>query len=294
MQPAVVLAADPPPSPPIPAVAGQADPFTLGLEELGQTKADAAPMAGASPRPWLSLIEQREVQVVDSRCAYGYVPFQTAWFGERTSALTFGPSGAPTSFGSSVVSALKDVADTVGSLPQQVLSGLEIANKIVDQGEVAVSQTAERRLADLKRRQSILEQEVQTSDLEATSDLRSRLAIVKAEADLLTGRRDLESVTRDLALQRESTPIWQRAQLDEMANAILREQVERMELGGKVRDLTADLLAAPLEFAKRMTSLDEEIARLRLTIEKLQQGELAPKIKAAAEDPATAGDSAGG
>lgn len=245
--------------------------------QAGRTTLAVVPAtAGNGPKPWLTLIDQREVHVVDDRCAYGYLPFHTAWFGEHTAALTFGPYGAPISLGSSATSALKEIAETVGSLPEQVLSGLETANKIVDQGEVAARQNADRRLADLHRRQSILEQELETSDLAATAGLRSELAMVKAEKGLLTGRRDLASVSRELALQQASGPMWQQAQLDEMANAVLRERVERMELEGKLRDMAADFAAAPLEFAKRVTALDEEIARLRITIEKIQKGEIPP------------------
>lgn len=143
---------------------------------------------GNGPVPWLELelVEQREVEVVDKHCASGYVPFETAWFGTRTSAITFGPLGAPVSLGSSAASALAEVAETVGALPQQVLAGLEAANKIVDETETATRQAADRRLVDLQRRQAVLEQELQTAELEANADLRTELSRVRAEQDLLT------------------------------------------------------------------------------------------------------------
>lgn len=229
---------------------------------------------GNGPVPWLELVEQREVEVVDKHCASGYVPFRTAWFGTRTSAISFGPLGAPVSIGSSAGSALAEVAETVGALPQQVLAGLAAANKIVDETETATRQAADRRLADLQRRQAVLEQELQTTELAANADLRTELSRVKAEQDLLTGRRDFESVTRELELQRRSTPTWQTTQLDEMANALTREKVERLELDVKLRQIEADVAAQPLEHDTRLAELEKEIERLRLETEKIKAGEL--------------------
>jgi hypothetical protein len=246
------------------------DPVSIS-EALDQA---AATESSEEADPWLVLVEEREVEVVDGHCRYGYLPLTSAWFGEKAAAIETGPLGAPTKISTSTTSGLKELADTLGSVPQQVLTGLETGNKIVDQFDSAAAKPENRRLADLERKKKLLEADLALADSAATADLRSQLAAVTAEHDLLSGTRDLEAVARDLDVQRAGAAESRDALLREVNNSVLREQVERLELEAKVTTLEAEAGLAATRQALLAQQLEGERKRLEAIIEKLMKGEL--------------------
>ena len=248
------------------------------LSNLAEAERAAAPArsSGGSSAPgvvrtgpvdWLVLVEEREVEVVDKHCRIGFLPFTSAWFGERAATVSFGPLGSPTSISTSNVSMLRDLADLAASVPGQVLTGIETVNKIVDQGQVAWGQADETRLARLEQRKKLLEAQLALSDSEDTAAIRSEVAKLGAEHDLLVAHRDAANATNELAAARSA---------DEARSVLVQQRVERLELEAKVTKLESDAALTAVAHENRLLALRAEAERLEQLAAKLESGKIEP------------------
>lgn len=229
--------------------AGNGDPAGVGglLAERARSAAELSRRLAKGARRAsggdveVELADVREVLVADDRCAYGSLALESPFFGTRSSAVTFGPHGAPTSVGSSSVSALAEVAETAGKLPAEILGGLELSGKLTGQLDALAASGDERRLGELERRRKLVEAELALEGASSTAGLRAELARLEAVESLLTGRKGVEAALADLELAGVTRTTRHDAEVQKIANALAEQDVARLKLEAQVHELRAKL-----------------------------------------------------
>jgi hypothetical protein len=186
--------------------------------------------------------------------------------------------GSPTSISTSNVSVLRDLADLAAVVPGQVVTGLQTANQMIDQAEVAWGQADAARLASLQQRKQLLESELALSDAEGNAEVRSEVAKLGAEHDLLVARRDAATARYELSAALSA---------DEAESVRVQQRVERLELEAKVTRLESDAAITAVAHENRLLALRAEAERLEQLAARLAAGTTDPNATTPVVPPPT-------
>jgi len=215
-------------------------PTILSLFEIREQS--ASPPTPGNPTPTrydLVLKERREVSISDSKCATAILIIKGSAWSESSLDIDFSTSGSVKKIATNSKSELAAVADALSKLPDEAVKALKDANVAVDERQKLALQGIEHRIDELKKQKEETQARIALGETLATEEQSAELKRLDQEISLLQKQVQLSQLSGTQAADVQLKLIEIEEQLVKARAALESAEIERLKVQAELKKVQA-------------------------------------------------------